>query len=148
MLKICIVRSSYLQCLQLTHTSLFSNYHSTIFWKKLKTQDTVVFDEIALNEGNAYNKTSGIFTTPFDGLYSFTLTLSKGGKLFITEIVKNGHPISCNYNDGRCRDWYPKSSSHFNIKIKSGDKVLIRTHSRLGQYAYGGNWGNFSGTTL
>lgn len=73
------------------------------FLENLKTQETVVFDEITLNEGNAYNKTSGIFTTPFDGLYSFTLTLSKG-KLFITEIVKNGHPISYNYNDGRGRD--------------------------------------------
>lgn len=68
------------------------------FLENLKTQETVVFDEITLNEGNAYNK------TPFDGLNSFTLTLSKGGKLFITEIVKNGHPISCNHNDGRCRD--------------------------------------------
>lgn len=142
MLKICIVRSSYLQCLQLTQTSLFSNYHSTIFWKiwKLKRRWSLM--------KLRYNKTSGIFTTPFDGLNSFTLTLSKGGKLFITEIVKNRHPISCNYNDGRCRDWYSKSSSHSNIKIKSGDKVLIRTHSRLGQYAYGGNWGNFSGTKL
>lgn len=58
------------------------------FLENLKTQETVVFDEITLNKGNAYmyNKTSGIFTTPFDGLYSFTLTLSKGGKLFITEI--------------------------------------------------------------
>lgn len=74
------------------------------FLENLKTQETVVFDEITLNEGNAYNKTSGIFTTPFDGLYSFTLTSSKGGKLFITEIVKNGHLISYDYNDGRGRD--------------------------------------------
>lgn len=74
------------------------------FLENLKTQETVVFDEITLNEGNAYNKTSGIFTTPSDGLYSFTLTLSKGGKLFITEIVKNGHPISYDYKDGRGRD--------------------------------------------
>lgn len=74
------------------------------FLENLKTQETAVFDEITLNEGNAYNKTSGIFTTPSDGLYSFTLTLSKGGKLFITEIVQNGHPISYDYNDGRGRD--------------------------------------------
>lgn len=74
------------------------------FLENLKTQETAVFDEITLNEGNAYNKTSGIFTTPSDGLYSFTLTLSKGGKLFITEIVKNGHPISYDYKDGRGRD--------------------------------------------
>lgn len=74
------------------------------FLENLKTQETVVFDEITLNEGNAYNKTSGIFTTTFDGLYSFTMTLSKGGKLFITKIVKNCHPISYNYNDGRGHD--------------------------------------------
>lgn len=92
----------------------------------------VVFDEIMLIEGNVYNKIFGIFIILFDGFYLFILILLKGGKLFIIEIVKNGYLILYNYNDGRGCDWYFKLFLYFNIKIKSGDKVLIRIYSRLG----------------
>lgn len=119
--------------------------------KNLKNQETVVFDEITLNEGNSYNKTSGIFTAPFDGIYSFTwTTLTAGGKYFMTEIVRNGHPIAYNHNDGRGvgGEGYPMSSSHANIKMKKGERVWIRTYGSYGQYAEGGNWSNFSGLKL
>lgn len=40
------------------------------------------------------------------------------------------------------------SFSHANIKMKNDDRVWIRTHGSYGQYAEGGNWGNFFGIKL
>lgn len=117
--------------------------------ENMKHQETIIFDTVSLNEGNAYDKTTGTFTAPFDGLFSFTwATLTKGGKYFITEIVRNGQRMAYNHNDGRGLETYSMSSSHANIKMKKGDKVWIRTHENLGQFVYGANYCNFSGVKL
>lgn len=115
----------------------------------MKNEETVIFDDVSLNEGKAYDRTTGIFTAPSDGFFSFTwATLTKGGHYFITEIVHNGQRMAYNHNDGRGIDIYSMSTSHANIKMKNGDKVWIRTHGNLGQYVYGANYCNFSGIKL
>lgn len=106
----------------------------------------MIFDNVSLNEGKAYDSTTGIFTAPCDGIYSFSwTTLSKGGKYFITEIVRNGQVIAYNYTDGRGRTGFVMSSSHANIKMKKDEKVWIRTYESYGQFVHGKNWSNFSG---
>lgn len=133
-----------------TDTVVFQSSLKT-FLKNFKNQETVFCDEITSNEGNSFNKTSGIFTAPFDEIYSFTwTTLKAGGNYFITEIVRNRHPNAYNHNDGRGvgGEGYPMSSSYANIKMKKGERVWIRTHDSYGQYAEGGNWSNFSGIKL
>lgn len=61
-------------------------------------QETVIFDNVSLNEGNAYNEPSEIFTAPSNGIYSFTWTmLTKSGKYCITEIARNGQNVVNNY---------------------------------------------------
>lgn len=47
----------------------------------MKTSETVIFNQVSLNEGNVYNTTLGEFTAPVDGVNSFSWkTLSdKGG---------------------------------------------------------------------
>ncbi|XP_062580102.1 collagen alpha-1(X) chain-like [Saccostrea cucullata] len=56
----------------------------------LATNVPVAFGKITLNEGNAYDPSSGKFTAPTDGIYYFTWTVLTGkGKLFNTEIVLN-----------------------------------------------------------
>nr|XP_034307448.1 complement C1q tumor necrosis factor-related protein 3-like isoform X3 [Crassostrea gigas] len=114
----------------------------------LKNQETVIFDKVSLNEGKAYDNTSGIFTAPFDGIYSFTWTiLTTAGKYFLTEIVLNGKKVVLNYIDGRGRDGNSMSTSHANIKMKKGDKVWIRTCDTTGQFAHA-DWCFFSGSKL
>uniref|UniRef100_A0A8W8LP93 C1q domain-containing protein n=1 Tax=Magallana gigas TaxID=29159 RepID=A0A8W8LP93_MAGGI len=47
------------------------DFQSTITknFLNLKTQKTVIFEKVSLNEGNAYDNISGIFTAPSDGIY-------------------------------------------------------------------------------
>lgn len=117
--------------------------------ENLGTSQTVKFNQVSLNVGDAYNTTTGKFTAPVDGLYSFSwTTMSNIGKYFITEIVLNSIPMAYNYTDSRGRTaGYSMSSSHANIKMKKGDEVWIRTHHNYGQNALCGygQWCNFSG---
>eukprot|EP00105_Crassostrea_gigas_P036684 XP_019920832.1 PREDICTED: complement C1q tumor necrosis factor-related protein 2 isoform X1 [Crassostrea gigas] len=117
--------------------------------ENMKKQETVIFDKVSLNEGSAYDYTSGIFTAPMDGIYSFTWSIvTKAGKYFVSEIVRNGQKVAYNYSDGRGHDGWPISTSHANIKMKKGDKVWIRAQATWGQYAHGGDWCSFSGLKL
>nr|XP_034307104.1 complement C1q tumor necrosis factor-related protein 3-like [Crassostrea gigas] len=125
-----------------------SSYKGTL--ENLKTSQTVKFNQVSLNEGSAYNTTTGKFTAPLDGVYSFSwTTMSNTGKYFITEIVLNGIPMAYNYTDSRgLSAGHSMASSHANIKMKKGDRVWIRTHQNYGQNAVCGNvgqWCNFSG---
>lgn len=66
----------------------------------MKTDETVIFNQVSLNEGKAYNTTSREFTAPVDGVYFFSWTiLSDAEKYFITEIVLNSIPIAFNCTD-------------------------------------------------
>ncbi|XP_052680200.1 complement C1q tumor necrosis factor-related protein 3-like [Crassostrea angulata] len=116
--------------------------------ENLKNYEIVIFDKVSLNEGNAYDHVTGIFTAPLDGIYSFTwTTLTKAGKYFVTEIMLNGKTVAFNNTDGRGHSGNPMSTSHANIKMKKGDKVWIRTHGSGGQFAHA-NWCFFSGSKL
>lgn len=117
--------------------------------ENLRRHQTVIFDKVLLNEGNAYSKASGIFTAPSDGIYSFTWTMStKYGKYFVTEIVWNYEKVAYNQADGRGHNGWPMSTSHAYIKMKKGEKVWIRAQGNYGHFAYGGHWCSFSGAKL
>ena len=115
--------------------------------QNLKYHETVIYDKVTLNEGNAYNKDTGKLTATVEGVYALSwTTLSSPGKYFLTEIVHNGNAIwmALSQCDGRGQSGWPSSSNQVNIKMKKGDKVWIRTYGKDGLYAFG-NWCSFSG---
>uniref|UniRef100_A0A8W8LTT0 C1q domain-containing protein n=1 Tax=Magallana gigas TaxID=29159 RepID=A0A8W8LTT0_MAGGI len=88
----------------------------------MKNEETVIFDDVSLNEGKAYDRTTGIFTAPSDGFFSFTwATLTKGGQYFITEIVHNGQRMAYNHNDGR------GVILALQMELQGGDKLFTKT---------------------
>ncbi|XP_061176943.1 complement C1q tumor necrosis factor-related protein 3-like [Saccostrea echinata] len=117
--------------------------------ENLGNQQTVIFDKVTLNEGNGYDKKTGVFTAPEEGIYKFSWTiLTWERKYFISEIVHNGKPVLFSYSDGRGRTGNVTSSNSANIKMNKGDKVWIRTWGSYGKFARGGNWSNFSGNKV
>lgn len=120
--------------------------------ENMKTRETVIFNQVSLNEGNAYDTTSGKFTTPIDGVYFFSWgILTYNGKYFVTEIVRNSIPVAYNYTDGRGRQRGAgniMTSSNALIKMKKGDEVWIRTYLNYGQLGRCGQWCYFSGFKL
>lgn len=70
--------------------------------ENMKTQETVIFNQVSLNDGDAYDTTSGKFTAPIGGVYFFSWgILSDNGKYFVTEIVRNSIPVAYNYSAGQ-----------------------------------------------
>jgi len=89
----------------------------------LGTTQTVIFDEVVTNNGHAYNKHTGHFTTPRDGTYYFAtsfLTFSRSTHL---QIMKNGQDIGSGVA-------YPDHASTGSINaivnLKKGDVILLR----------------------
>ena len=76
MLSIDISRNVLLSALDSTVNVAFSAYldHDE---NNLGAKETLVFNQILLNEGNSYNKYTGSFTAPTAGVYSFTFFIGK-----------------------------------------------------------------------
>lgn len=107
---------------------LSSNFNGQHFG----TGHTVVYDVIETNEGNGYNKFTGTFTAPSDGIYAFSWTIiaagfsGNHGEITI-ELVKNSEvkgviDVDCELNNDDA------SSTAFVIfSLSSGDVVFTRS---------------------
>uniref|UniRef100_A0A8W8I114 C1q domain-containing protein n=1 Tax=Magallana gigas TaxID=29159 RepID=A0A8W8I114_MAGGI len=78
--------------------NLYSQSHGAIAFTARLSRDvnlaqgqTVVFDKIQLNIGNAYHETYGHFSAPIAGLYQFALTLLNNGNESYFTLVRNGN---------------------------------------------------------
>ncbi|XP_062602403.1 complement C1q tumor necrosis factor-related protein 2-like [Saccostrea cucullata] len=105
----------------------------------------IIFKKVTLNSGNAYDATTGKFTAPVDGIYSFTWTIATdAGKYLSTEILMNGKPVSYNHVNGRSGSSnYESGSATANIEMKKNDQVWIRAYEGGGYARY--TWSSFSG---
>ena len=111
-----------------------------------KTTGRVPFESITLNIGGAMDASSGIFTTPRNGIYSFHFT----GVVYYPWTVKrldislclllNDKEIGCSNTDLGPRSYgsYHTHSLHSTLDLKSGDKVWISTPERYADVLYTG----------
>jgi len=53
---------------------------------------TVVFNQVLINDGNGYNSLTGIFTAPVTGTYFFNFTIHVWD-LINAKLVKDGHDL-------------------------------------------------------
>ena len=85
------------------------------------------YDQVLTNWGGAYQLTTGIFTAPYDGLYSIACTLmSYPSNPVHLQMVKNGKKISMLYSAART---YPQSSQTLNLILNRGDRIWIQNYS-------------------
>ena len=71
---------------------------------------------------------SGIFTAPYDALYSISCTLmSDPSNSVWLAMVKNGQKISVLYSGAKT---YPQSAQTLNLILNKGDRIWIQNHSK------------------
>ncbi|XP_052686924.1 heavy metal-binding protein HIP-like [Crassostrea angulata] len=116
--------------------------------RNLKDKDVVVFGTVTLNTGKGYNPTTGKFTAPSRGHYSFTWTIAtNAGYYFCTQLVINGKPVSYNHVNGKTGgNNYETGSSTVILKMEKNDVVSILLYD-AGEFARG-DWSSFSGFKL
>lgn len=94
----------------------------------IKQGDNVIFEHVIENEGRAYENTTGIFTVPMDGLYSFSATIRQG--IIDTLSSKYVHAALCRNNIPMAMS----AAKNFNsltisvsLRLKQGDQICIKS---------------------
>lgn len=117
-----------------------------------KTNAAVVFDNEALDNGNGYTPTDGIYIVPESGIYVFTWTMLAGShQEFDTHLVVNGQVKGSSFSDTSENGDYYQSTAVVVISVSAGDHIFIRmgyttqavgdivsTDSRYGQSTFSG----------
>ncbi|KAL4226398.1 hypothetical protein ACF0H5_014381 [Mactra antiquata] len=85
----------------------------------------IVYKQVDVNAGNAYDVRHGIFTAPIDGVYEFTTAvLNRPGISTGLEIVKNG--ISCTKVKSGDDSYYTMGTNAVALDLQAGDEVWVR----------------------
>lgn len=108
------------------YQTAFSTYISK-FISNLQHNQQLVFDIAILNNGNAYDETSGVFTPTTKGVYVlFANITTSPGKSLEAEIVKNGN-VLCRIYSGD-NTLYSPGSNMAVAALDIGDRILVRIH--------------------
>ncbi|KAK3605489.1 hypothetical protein CHS0354_001478 [Potamilus streckersoni] len=103
----------------------------------------LLFDRVDYNEGNAYDKTSGIMTCPVSGTYFFyTNILNAPGDIAATEITHEGIFKGRTYGNSN----YDQGSFSATLHCRAGERVWVRVS--FGTQIYGGDHSSFTGFLL
>ncbi|PVD20959.1 hypothetical protein C0Q70_19122 [Pomacea canaliculata] len=109
----------------------------------LSETEVIVFDEIVINNANAYDPSTGKFTSPLPGVYHFEATILSGFNTSIeTMIVHNGDEVSRLYSGAFNNRGVGSNSVVLNMR--QGDDVWVSVFFGNGDYVHG-QWSTFTG---
>uniref|UniRef100_A0A8W8MAV7 C1q domain-containing protein n=1 Tax=Magallana gigas TaxID=29159 RepID=A0A8W8MAV7_MAGGI len=88
----------------------------------------IKFGKVEFNDGNGYYPSTGKFTAPVDGIYSFLWTyhIKKGSSVYLCGFV-NGKLRAYTGTHLNATPWQNKSA-HFVAKLKRGDQFWVETY--------------------
>ncbi|XP_048038217.1 complement C1q-like protein 2 [Megalobrama amblycephala] len=90
------------------------------------TDITLVYKKVFVNEGGAYNPTTGIFTAPVKGVYFFSVSARyRSNRLMDLSLSKNGQPMVYVINHP-LGDRYESTANSFSLTLEKGDHVYVR----------------------
>ncbi|CAL1547218.1 unnamed protein product [Lymnaea stagnalis] len=114
--------------------------------RELKPLDTVIFDTILTNNGNAYDPETGKFTAPSSGTYLFYATILSGYNTKVeTAIIVNDKEVARIYSGAH--DAHGSGSNAAVVDLRSGDNVWVRLLYQGGNHVHG-YYSTFSGALL
>ena len=96
--------------------------------ENLGSGQTIVYDKIITNYGDAYCNITGVFVAPVNGLYVFEMSLMTDpeNRQYL-ELVTDGTTIIRNYGHALGAKHIVSSSRTATTKLSRGSKVWIRT---------------------
>ncbi|XP_060591454.1 complement C1q subcomponent subunit A-like isoform X2 [Ruditapes philippinarum] len=106
----------------------------------------VVFDTVITNQGEGYNISTGIFTSPYTGLYFFSVQLCKERNNVTYYDIRQEDILltkSTEYDDNGA---YSCSSVSTIAMVNKTEKVWVHSYSEFYNDYYG--WNTFSGSLL
>ncbi|XP_060602087.1 EMILIN-2-like [Ruditapes philippinarum] len=117
----------------------------------IRTGLIMVFEEVLMNEGSAYNKDNGVFTVPYAGVYTFSVQLCVAKQKYVDiAFMANDKPFKLsrvNRHDtsgASCFNFDAVTKVRFNdevkMKILSCDSSGETINKRSGTF-----WNTFSG---
>jgi len=94
----------------------------------------IFFNDVKLNEGNAYNPNHGVFVAPYNGTYLFTVTACCPGSHYIGLEFRVNNLV---YDKIRAGDnaYDECSSKSMFVSLKEKDDVFIQ-HENHGDYLF------------
>lgn len=113
-----------------------------------------LYDIVVTNQGNAYNKHTGAFTAPSNGLYAFCYTAFAAGEHIAGETGDYGEVTVKLIHNGAYKgsihvdtevNWDDEMSTGFAIlMLEAGDVVLTKSKDRSQGSFRSGDWGRWS----
>ena len=107
---------------------------------------TILFDHVVTNIGNAYNNHLGSFIAPVSGTYVFSISILTWAKDSAYYISKNGNAVSYIYCDA-IQSGYDSSSQTVILSLNQHDDITIRNRDADDQ-THGSHFSTFAGFLL
>ncbi|XP_062410224.1 complement C1q-like protein 2 [Sardina pilchardus] len=112
------------------------------------TQVTLVYKDVFVNAGNAYNPTTGIFTAPMRGVYSFSFSgHNQSTRPMGLALFKNGQQMVTVYNHA-AGNRYETATNGMTLQLELGDHVYMRLWTNTWIHDNSANLSTFSGHLL
>ncbi|VDI12695.1 Hypothetical predicted protein [Mytilus galloprovincialis] len=120
----------------------------TLHNERLGIHQPIVFQNVITNDGNGYDKNTGVFKAAVAGTYSFTTTIMSHWTQDISvELIKDGHNVGSIYCGNTAT--YGVGSQSVIIHMAVGDDFWVRvadnSHNTGNNKIYGGGFSSISG---
>ena len=115
----------------------------------ITVNQTLVFNSVKLNMGNAYHASGGIFIAPVSGIYIFSTSVTFNNNQDESHMIieKNGVEIAGAYGNAR-NGLHEQGSVTVVLDLKVGDEVYVSNQRHSDVIVYGDNLSSFMGCLI
>ena len=117
----------------------FSAYISANFDRQIGVHHPFIYDTVYINQGNAYNNNTGVFTVPTSGVYAILWTVAAEGRdgfsgelgEINTELIVNASPRAKVHVDTETAGEDSQSTGFLILHLNNGDVVYVRSGATI-----------------